>query len=182
MNHQDDKKAFACANCILDTLENAGVENVNIFTLQKLLYLGFAIHLFVYEEKLFDEKIQAWSCGSVVPSVYRSFKNCGNFHITKNNRARIMEDFTGEITTPNLTSLDDPENAEKSLKFACLTYYNYDICKNPKAWNLFQTTHREKTSAWHKAYNNPNNKSLDDTDIVAECRLYVKEIWKLLCC
>jgi uncharacterized phage-associated protein len=42
--------------------------------LQKLLYYAQGQYLAEHEEPLFDEDIEAWSHGPVVPSVYRAFK------------------------------------------------------------------------------------------------------------
>lgn len=176
MYYQDDKKAFACVNFILDTLEDLDVENASIFTLQKLLYFAFGFHLRIYEEQLFDEKIQAWQNGIVVPSVYRAFKNCGTMPVNLQcQRARIVKDFDGNIITPDLTHLDNLENLEniqKSLTIACIAYHNKDV------WNLFNKTHRGKTSAWYKAYNRLNNKTLDKNDIIEEFRPYLRNLHK----
>ena len=176
MYYQDDKKAFACVNLILDTLEDLDVENASIFTLQKLLYFAFGFHLRIYEEQLFDEKIQAWQNGIVVPSVYRAFKNCGTMPINLQcQRARIVKDFDGNIITPDLIHLDNLENLEniqKSLTIACIAYHNKDV------WNLFNKTHRGKTSAWYKAYNRLNNKTLDNNDIIEEFRPYLRKLHK----
>ncbi len=42
--------------------------------LQKLLYFSQAWHLAFYENPLFDDEIQAWVHGPVVPNIYRQFK------------------------------------------------------------------------------------------------------------
>lgn len=43
--------------------------------LQKLLYYAQAWHLALYDEPLFDERIEAWVHGPVVPSIYHRFKD-----------------------------------------------------------------------------------------------------------
>jgi len=45
--------------------------------LQKLVYLAQALRLAAYDQKLFDEKIEAWSLGPVIRSVYQEFKPNG---------------------------------------------------------------------------------------------------------
>lgn len=42
--------------------------------LQKLLYFAQAWHLALYTKPLFEEKIEAWIHGPVVPSIYHRFK------------------------------------------------------------------------------------------------------------
>ena len=172
---QDNRQAFACANYILDSLQDRGINDVTNLKLEKLLYFAYGIHISLYNERLFDEPIQAWRLGPVVPSVYREFKDCGSNPIGSNSRARIMEDFTGIITTPDLSSLDSQENAEKSLAIACVAY------GNQKAWKLVDITHREKTSAWHRVYNPSRpNQTLNDDDIVEEFKPYINTISKHL--
>ena len=42
--------------------------------MQKLIYYAQAWHLALYGSPLFDERIEAWVHGPVVPSVYRKYK------------------------------------------------------------------------------------------------------------
>jgi uncharacterized phage-associated protein len=46
--------------------------------LQKLLYYAQGHYLAFFGEPLFDEELEAWSHGPVVPSVYRAFKENGS--------------------------------------------------------------------------------------------------------
>ena len=171
----EDKKAFACANYILDNLQNRGVNDLTNLKLEKLLYFAYGVHLSLYNEPLFDEKIQAWRLGPVVPSVYRELKSCGSNPIGSNSRARVMADFTGEITTPDLTMLENEGNAEKSLSIACVAY------GNKKAWKLVDITHKEKTSAWAKVYDpSKPNQTLNDNDIIEEFKPYIATVRKHL--
>lgn len=50
--------------------------------LQKLLYLAQGWYLAFYDEKLFEDDIEAWVHGPVVPSVYSEFKKFGGAHIS----------------------------------------------------------------------------------------------------
>lgn len=45
--------------------------------LQKMLYYQQGFHLAYFGTPLFDEDIEAWMYGPVVPSVYAHYKNCG---------------------------------------------------------------------------------------------------------
>ncbi len=45
--------------------------------LQKLLYYAQAWHLALYDTPLFDDELEAWVHGPVVPSVYREYKSFG---------------------------------------------------------------------------------------------------------
>lgn len=43
--------------------------------LQKLLYYSQAWHLAIYDEPLFQDRIEAWVHGPVVPSVFREYRS-----------------------------------------------------------------------------------------------------------
>jgi len=45
--------------------------------IQKLLYYAQAWHLANFNARLFDEEIQAWAHGPVVPSVYKKYRGIG---------------------------------------------------------------------------------------------------------
>lgn len=51
--------------------------------LQKLLYYAQAWHLALYDGPLFDDKIEAWVHGPVVPNVFREYKEYAWRPITK---------------------------------------------------------------------------------------------------
>jgi uncharacterized phage-associated protein len=55
--------------------EEADLSNLK---LQKLLYYAQGHHLATVDEPLFNDPIQAWSHGPVVPSVYHEFKASGS--------------------------------------------------------------------------------------------------------
>lgn len=46
--------------------------------LQKLLYYAQGHYLAEYGSPLFDDAIQAWAHGPVVPAVYHEYKHCGS--------------------------------------------------------------------------------------------------------
>ena len=50
--------------------------------LQKMLYYMQGFHLAYFDTPLFNEDIEAWMYGPVVPSVYEYFKSYGNSGIT----------------------------------------------------------------------------------------------------
>lgn len=49
-------------------------DRISALSLQKLLYFAQGWHIARYGEPLFDEDIEAWQYGPVVPSVYRQYK------------------------------------------------------------------------------------------------------------
>ncbi|WP_349407951.1 Panacea domain-containing protein [Pseudalkalibacillus sp. SCS-8] len=68
-------------------------ENITNLKLQKLLYYaqGFFMALNDTDEPLFDEEIQAWVHGPVVPEVYREFKGFSYKDININYHDEVLE-------------------------------------------------------------------------------------------
>lgn len=62
----------------------AGVDENDLtnLKLQKLLYLGQKQHIAQSGSALFEDEIEAWQYGPVVPAVYHAYKACGPFPIT----------------------------------------------------------------------------------------------------
>ena len=78
--------ALSVANYIL----NNSLQPVSNLKLQKMLYFiqGFAlIHL---GRPLFNDEIQAWTYGPVIPSVYRAYMHFGSNAITQTAPAEII--------------------------------------------------------------------------------------------
>lgn len=56
------------------SLDEAGGELLTNLKLQKLLYYEQGFHLAVFDTPLFEDEIEAWMYGPVVPSVYEQYK------------------------------------------------------------------------------------------------------------
>ena len=67
-------------------------ELISNLKLQKLLYYVQGFHLAVFNEPLFDEEIEAWMYGPVVPTVYEYFQNNGNKGIEPTGEILILPD------------------------------------------------------------------------------------------
>lgn len=91
-------KAIDAANFLID-LANAGDseedDGMTNMKLNKLLFFAQAISLQKYGKPLFDDPIEAWTHGPVVPTVYHTFKNNGRNSIPYTygacNRADLSE-------------------------------------------------------------------------------------------
>jgi uncharacterized phage-associated protein len=59
----------------------AEAEELSNLKLQKLLYYAQGHHLAERHRPVFNEAIQAWSHGPVVPQVYYQYKDCGSASI-----------------------------------------------------------------------------------------------------
>lgn len=59
--------------------DGAGISNLK---LQKLVYYAQGFFLAIFGRQLFDEEIEAWTHGPVVPALYHHYKGCGKAPIS----------------------------------------------------------------------------------------------------
>jgi len=72
--------------------DNSAGELVSNMKLQKLLYYQQGFHLAYFGTSLFDEEIEAWMYGPVVPSMYKKYK-------TKGSKGLVYEGDTISLTS-----------------------------------------------------------------------------------
>ncbi len=94
--------------------------------LQKLLYYSQAWHLALYDEPLFNDELQAWVHGPVVPHVYGQYKAWG------------FNPITADATFPTLA-----KRSEKLIKEVYQKYSKFT------GYELEQMTHEELP--WNEA-------------------------------
>ena len=75
-------KAIDVANFFVDLANSDPDDSITNLRVNKLLYFAQAWSLVRRNVPLFDEEIQAWKYGPVVPSVYQTFKPCGRERIS----------------------------------------------------------------------------------------------------
>lgn len=63
------------ADYFLSLVDDEVGDNLSNLKLQKLVYYAQGFHLAVTGEPLFDENIEAWVLGPVVPELYRAYKS-----------------------------------------------------------------------------------------------------------
>jgi len=88
-------KAIDIAKKLLLTAKQNNVfegqgELMSNMKLQKMLYYEQGFHLAVFGTPLFEEEIEAWMYGPVVPSVYEVYKDCGYNGIDPGNIEDIV--------------------------------------------------------------------------------------------
>jgi uncharacterized phage-associated protein len=71
-------------------------ELISNMKLQKLLYYMQGFHIAVFEEKLFEEDIEAWQYGPVVPVVYEKYNPNGSNGIQPEDKEVIALEKTEE--------------------------------------------------------------------------------------
>ncbi|MBF8793476.1 SocA family protein [Pseudomonas monteilii] len=109
-------------------LEGEGGEISNL-KLQKLVYYAQGFSLALLDEPLFDEPIEAWMHGPVVPSLYRRFRDFGSNPIPPSNT------FNPSVLT----------KAQRGLIEEV-----FDVYGQYSAWKLRQLTHEE--DPWKENY------------------------------
>lgn len=62
------------ANFFLWNADKEGIKDMTPMKLIKLVYISYAWSLAIYQNKLFNERIEAWRYGPVIPSIYHEFK------------------------------------------------------------------------------------------------------------
>lgn len=66
---------------------------INNLKLQKLLYFANVINIVKTKLPLFEEQMEKWKYGPVIPSVYHEYKRFGAFHITNDDIVREYVSF-----------------------------------------------------------------------------------------
>ena len=103
-----------------------GISNLK---LQKLLYFIQKVHYSVYHEPFFDDTIEAWRHGPVVPTIYHHFKEYGRSDIDIFKE----EDFIKDKEPLNINQIG-------VVDFVWDAYYQYsggaliDISHQDKCW------------------------------------------------
>ena len=80
--------------------EGGVAEGLTNLKLQKLLYFAQAISLSLNNKPLFEDKIEAWKFGPVVPAVYQALKQFGNQPV-------MIEGTTSELSAEVSALLED---------------------------------------------------------------------------
>jgi uncharacterized phage-associated protein len=75
--------AIEIANYLISKSTPGTSENITNLKLQKILYYAQGFHYATTNQKLFDDEIQAWVHGPVVPNVYHCFKKYNYREIPK---------------------------------------------------------------------------------------------------
>jgi uncharacterized phage-associated protein len=94
-------KALEVANFFLFQSEEEAGDVISNLKLQKLLYYAQGLHLAKFGKPLFDEKVEAWMHGPVVPVVYHHFKQHGDKGLPKPDACpkfgKVTQDFLSTI-------------------------------------------------------------------------------------
>lgn len=112
-------------NCFLyldDSNDGDGVSNLK---LQKLVYYAQGFYSAIFGKSLFENEIEAWTHGPVIPSLYHAYKHYGS------NKITVPAGFDMQLLTQD--EID-------------LVAEVYEVFGQYSAWKLRDMTHEE--SPW----------------------------------
>ncbi len=128
-----DIARYIVNKCVED---NRPISNLQ---LQKILYYVQINFIRILNEPAFNDDIQAWQYGPVVPNVYREYVDCGGTSIYRTYRdtERIFK-----------------RGIEKEIVDKVII-----LCLRLNPWELVERTHKED-SPWAKVYRNGFRKTI----------------------
>ncbi|WP_149208004.1 Panacea domain-containing protein [Flavobacterium johnsoniae] len=135
------------ANKIIANINTEAGDLISNLKLQKLLYYMQGYYIAIFNKKLFDDVIEAWQYGPVVPTMYMHFKEFGSSAITISDEIK-----------ENIIRLDTDE--EENLFNDVFEQYN-----QYSAIALMNMTHDEKP--WRQIFN-ANPKGEIDFDLLKD--------------
>lgn len=136
------------ANFFLDKAEEEDI-GVSPMKLLKLVYIGYGWMIAVLDRAPFDEPIEAWRHGPVVPSLYHEFKHFRSNPIT--TRSGNFDLDKSEFKEPRIPADDD--------KAITVLSKVWDVYKYFDAWDLRMKTHEQDTP-WSEASKAGRNNSI----------------------
>lgn len=137
MNNKQTEKTISCfdvANYFLVLVDREAGDTITQLKLQKLIYFAQGVHLALFNKPFFEEEIEAWKHGPVVPKLRIPFGN--------------LQD--GPIAAPGEMDFDIYTQQQKNL-----IYKIYSIYGEHTASYLRNLTHRH--SIWLEAIESINH-------------------------
>ena len=142
------------ANFFLWRADEEDIKNITLLKLIKLVYFAYGWYLAVYNKKLFNEKIEAWRYGPVIPSIYHEFKEFGNDPV-----CRYAVEFTPETGEFDYPIID--KNDEEAIQVLEAVW---NVYKERNGTELSRVTH-DFQSPWSHSYIQGKNNEISDAQI-----------------
>ena len=152
------------ANFFIDCAKRDG-KSLDPLKLIKLVYIAYGWVLALTNQRLFDEGIEAWKHGPVIPSIYHEFKHNRYSHIEEKAGEWDME--TGDFVTPEVPPSD--ATTRMILEKVWAAYGRFS------GWALRNKTHEQGTP-WSETYDGTLNKVIPDDLISPHFHKKIREI------
>nr|DAU81195.1 MAG TPA: hypothetical protein [Caudoviricetes sp.] len=134
----ESERINAVANEFL-SIEN---HDISLLKLLKLCYFAQGFSLAILDRTIFDDDIEAWQYGPVVPSLYHEFKHFNSSKINTKSHFTYLNDLYDLVSkTPELQNDDD----RKIIQIVWNMYGKYS------ANELVDITHKEGTP-WYYTF------------------------------
>ena len=142
------------------------IKKITNLRLNKYVYFAYGFALVVLDRKIFEEPIQAWKFGPVIPSIYHEFKRFGFKPIDQKS---YIYDYHDEVKLiPQVNEKEDPE-LWKLLKSV------YRMFSSFTSEDLVRITHAEG-SPWSNSW---KEESFNEEIKEGMIKEYYKKIIKL---
>ncbi len=148
------QNVFSVADYFIKNIdEKFRVDNLK---LNKLVYIAFGFTISLKKLTLFEEEIQAWKWGPVIPELYHHFKKGGSQNIDKvsDKGASIEDKFILQVL-----------NVVK------------DIYEGKEGLEMVELTHQAGTP-WHYFYDGARNKTIEPFVIKDYYDIFIKNMEK----
>lgn len=153
------------ANYFLDRAEDEG-RPLTPLKLIKLVYIAYGWVLALVGARLYEEPIEAWKHGPVIPSLYHEFKHFGGGHITDDAFWYDLD--TGDCARPSIDKNDKMTRAILDKVWAAYKRFS--------GWALREKTH-ERGTPWDQTYDpNVRGKVIKDGVIKKHFHEKIREI------
>ena len=164
------KSPAPVANYFLDASQKEDVP-MTIMKLLKLVYIAYGWAIAGLNIKLFNEEIEAWQYGPVIPSIYHEFKHFGASPI-QNAYAQDFNPFEDrEARIPKVSKKNDGEIID-------ILDVVWAIYGKKSATQLMRMTHRPDTP-WDMVWNKENKRYAGVIDPDCIKQYYKKVIQEL---
>ncbi len=148
------QNVFSVADYFIKNIdEKFRIDNLK---LNKLVYIAFGFAISLRKSTLFEEEIQAWKWGPVIPKLYHYFKKGGSRNIDKvsDKGASIEDKFILQVL-----------NVVK------------DIYESKEGLEMVELTHQTGTP-WHYFYDGARNKTIEPIVIKDYYDIFIKNMEK----
>ena len=152
-------KALQIAQLLLSKAAEGNQELMSNLKLQKMLYYEQGFHLAAFDTPLFDENIEAWMFGPVVPEVYEKY---------------AKYDAKG-IEPP--TQIDIKLNEEETTLFNNV----FDVYNQYSAVKLVEMTHKFKIIPPIQGVASVSRTAVSSNDVLFSFKYLVEESYKKCC-
>jgi uncharacterized phage-associated protein len=166
-NAEEQRLAYTAqhvANYFLDRARDDG-RDMDPLKLIKLIYIAYGWVLALTGDKLFEEPIQAWRHGPVIPSIYHEFKHYRSGPICES--AGIFDMDTGTYEIPRIPKSDATTNLILEKVWAAYRRFS--------GWALRNKTHEQGTP-WKDTYDGAMDKVIPDELISPHFHQKIREI------